>query len=87
MSAMTDASSPPPPPPASPSGAWRPPKQSGANVASIIIGAVILLVGIWYFLDSTLGIQMPRISWGDLWPIFLIILGGVILYRSAVTRS
>ena len=87
MSAMTDASSPPPPSPSSPSSAWRPPKQSNANVASIIVGLVILLIGVWYFLDQTLGIRMPRISWGDLWPIFLIILGGVILYRSAVSRS
>ena len=83
MAAMTDASSPPPPP----SSAWRPPKQSGANVASIIVGAVILLIGVWYFLDETLEIQMPRISWGELWPILLILLGGVILYRSAVSRS
>ena len=88
MSVMTDAApSSPPPPPSSPSSAWRPPKQSGANVASIVVGLVILLIGVWYFLDQTLGIQMPRISWGDLWPIFLIILGGVILYRSAVSRS
>ena len=83
MSAMSDA--PPPPPPSS--GAWRPPKQSNANLASIIVGLVILGIGIWYFLDQTLGFQMPRISWGDLWPIFLIVLGGVILYRSAASRS
>jgi LiaF transmembrane domain len=86
MSAMTDQSdqadqAPPP------SSAWRPPKQGGVSVASIIVGLVFIGIGIWYFLDQTLGVQMPRVSWGDLWPIFLIIIGGVILYRSAVSRS
>ncbi|HET9344172.1 MAG TPA: DUF5668 domain-containing protein [Candidatus Limnocylindrales bacterium] len=80
---MTDAAPTPPPP----SSAWRPPKQGGVNVASIVVGLVVIGIGIWYFLDQTLELEMPRISWGDLWPIFLIILGGVILYRSAVSRS
>ena len=83
MSVMTDQTDQAPPP----ASAWRPPKQRGVNVASIIVGLVIIGIGIWYFLDQTLGFQMPRISWGDLWPIFLIIIGGVILFRSAATRS
>jgi hypothetical protein len=29
---------------------------------------------------------MPRINWSDLWPIFLIVIGGLILYRSAADR-
>jgi hypothetical protein len=30
---------------------------------------------------------MPRINWDNLWPILLIIIGGVILYRSATDRG
>jgi hypothetical protein len=82
MSGMTDQTDEAP----QPTGAWRPPKQRDSNLASIIVGLVILGIGIWYFLGETLGFQMPRISWGDLWPIILIILGGVILYRSAANR-
>ena len=81
---MTDEAAPPPPPP---TGAWKPPKARDSNIASIIVGLVLLVIGIWYFLDQTLGFQMPNISWGDLWPIVLIAIGGVILYRSATDRS
>ena len=81
MSAMTDPAPPPPPTP------WQqPPKQRNSNVATILVGLVFLVIGIWYFLDTTLGLTMPDIEWGDLWPILLIVIGGVILYRAAVDR-
>lgn len=74
-------------PSAPPQGTWQPPKSRDSNVASILVGLVILAVGVWYFLDTTLGLTMPRISWGDLWPIFLIVIGGVILFRAATDRG
>ena len=92
MSAMTQppeptqTASPPPPPQPPPSNAWRPPRSNDTNIASIVVGLVILGIGIWYFLDTTLGLTMPRISWGDLWPIVLIVIGGIILFRSAADR-
>jgi hypothetical protein len=41
---------------------------------------------VYYFLDRTLGIAMPQIEWRGLWPILLIILGGLILFRSIERR-
>jgi cell wall-active antibiotic response 4TMS protein YvqF len=83
MSAMA---APNPPPPASPPP-WQPPQgRRGPDVAPIIVGLVILAVGIWYFLDTTLGLQMPNIEWRDLWPVILIVIGGVILFRAASDR-
>jgi hypothetical protein len=38
-------------------------------------------------MDQTLGLTMPHIRWGDLWPILLILLGGVILFRAATDRN
>jgi hypothetical protein len=94
MSAMTQPAAPPPsaassPPVAAPppDSSSRPPKQANPNVATIVVGLVILAVGIWYFLDTTLGLTMPRISWGDLWPVVLIVIGGVILFRAATDRA
>jgi hypothetical protein len=90
---MTEPAAPPPPPtstppsPPPPNSPWRPPRQRDANVASIVAGGIILAVGVWYFLDTTLGLRMPRIQWGDLWPIVLIVIGGVILFRAATNRS
>ena len=89
MSAMTQTDEPapqapaPPPPPSS----WRPPRSRDSNVASIVVGLIILGIGIWYFLDTTLGLTMPRINWDNMWPIILVVIGGVILFRSATNRG
>ena len=90
MSAMTDPASPPPPAPwqpPQPPAPWQPPKQRGSNVATILVGLVLLVIGIWYFLDTTLGLTMPDIEWDNLWPILLIAIGGVIVFRAATDRN
>jgi hypothetical protein len=46
---------------------------------SIIAGVVLLAIGLWYFADRTLGLDLPRLRWNDLWPIALILLGAWIL--------
>jgi len=90
MSAMTEpASAPPPasPPPTQPWQPPQPPKQRGTNVASILVGLVFLGIGTWYFLDTTLGLTMPDIEWDNIWPILLIVIGGVIVFRAATDRD
>jgi len=92
MLAMTEpAPTPPPssPPPTSPSPPppWQPPRQRGTNVASILVGLVFLGIGTWYFLDTTLGLTMPDIEWDNIWPILLIVIGGVIVFRAATDRN
>ena len=75
---MTDPASPPP--------GWNGPRQRGPSIATIVVGGFFLIVGLWYFLDTTLGVEMPDISWGSLWPIFLIVIGALILWRAARDR-
>ena len=62
---------------------WRPPRSRESNVPSMVVGLVLLAIGVWYLLDQTLGLQMPRIDWSDIWPIFLIAIGAIMLIRSA----
>jgi hypothetical protein len=73
--------------------AWFPPRddhdrshdrRSGA--VAIVVGLIFIAVGAWYFLEATLGIDLPRIRWGTLWPVILIAIGGLILVR-AVQRK
>ena len=82
---MTHVSDPPPDPKARPT--WRPPRDRDGNVSAIVVGLVLLAIGIWYFLERTLGLQMPRIDWGAIWPVILIILGAVVLIRSGARRD
>ena len=53
--------------------------MNNGRSSSLIVGVVLLLVGLWYFADRTLGIALPRLNWNDLWPIALIVLGAWII--------
>ena len=66
---------------------WRPPRNQEGNAAAIIVGLVLLAIGVWYFLDQTLGFEMPRVRWADLWPLILIVIGGAMLFRSVGRRT
>ena len=95
MSGMTDAVPPPDAPssapsstPPPPSGAdWRPPRTSQSNLGAIVVGGFFIVIGVWFFLERTLGFELPDIRWGSLWPILLIVIGGVILFRAARDRT
>jgi Na+/H+ antiporter NhaD/arsenite permease-like protein len=75
-----------PPPPAPPSS-WRPPRERDSNMASIVVGLILVAIGAWYFLEQTIGIRMPRIAWRDVWPVLLILLGVFVIVRSLSRRS
>jgi len=54
-------------------------------------GIVLIAVGLWFFAQVTLGLDLPSIDWSLAWPVGLILLGGVIvvsaLRSASVTRS
>lgn len=64
--------SPPTPPVASPS---RRDDRDHGRTASILVGLVFLGLGLWFFVDHTLGYELPRIRWSQLWPTVLIVIG------------
>jgi hypothetical protein len=63
----------PPTPPVAPS-AWRDERDHG-RTASILFGLVILGLGLWFFVEHTLGYELPRIRWSQIWPAILIVIG------------
>ena len=52
----------------------------------MVVGVVLLAIGLWYFADQTLGLDLPRLNWRDLWPIALILLGGWIIAGPSLRR-
>jgi hypothetical protein len=67
-----------PPPPESPPPVAPPPRlgeRDRGRTASVLFGLVILGLGLWFFVEHTLGYQLPRIRWSQIWPVFLIVLG------------
>ena len=78
------------PDPNRPPTAWREPPwippapapRRGPSPIAIVVGLIIVAVGLYYFVDRTLGIDLPAVSWGNLWPLILIGIGGLILLRA-----
>jgi hypothetical protein len=76
--------SPPPSPPAPTPAGWsspppaarrRQPSTEAGRDGSIVFGLILLAIGVWFLADQTLGLVLPRIDWGRLWPLFLIAFG------------
>lgn len=69
--------------------AWFPPRTDRgrsrdrrSGTFAIVVGLILIAIGAWSFLEHTLGIDLPRIRWSSLWPVVLIVIGGLILVRS-----
>ena len=43
---------------------WRPHRRRSRPLGSIVIGGILLAVGLWFFADQTLGLEMPRLRLG-----------------------
>ncbi len=67
---------------------WFPPRREsrGPSIATVVVGLVILAVGLYYLLNVTFGVSLPRVSWSALWPVALIVVGGLIVLRAASRR-
>ncbi len=68
-----------PPPNASPTPpVATPPRREDRDhgrTASILFGLVFLGLGLWFFVEHTLGYELPRIRWSQIWPVALIVIG------------
>ena len=71
-----------PPPPA-----WQRTAADSGRMGSVVLGAILVAIGLWFFADQTLGLDMPRLDWGDLWPLIIIGIGAWIVLSSLGRRD
>ena len=57
------------------------------DVGALIFGVILLLVGGYYLLVNTFGIQLPQLDWDQIWPIALIALGLAVVAKAVVSRT
>jgi uncharacterized integral membrane protein len=62
---------------------WGGARDTGA----IVWGLILLAIGVWFFLGTTLGISLPHINWSDAWPIILIVIGAIVIAQGLRRRS
>ena len=48
-------------------------------------GLVLIGIGGWFFARDSLGLDLPPLDWDVLWPVALIVLGGIVI-TSGLTR-
>jgi hypothetical protein len=53
----------------------------------LFIGGILLLVGVYYLFQQTLGFDLPDLNWNQMWPVILIVIGGLVLYGAWTRRS
>ena len=56
------------------------------DTGAVVWGLIILAIGVWFFLDQTLGIRLPRIDWRYLWPVILILIGAIVVFQAIRRR-
>jgi hypothetical protein len=66
--------------------ARNPAVQETADLAGRLWGLVLLGVGAWLVAGVTLGLSMPSFELGDLWPVALIALGGIVVLSGMSRR-
>jgi hypothetical protein len=59
---------------------------AAGDTAARVWGLLVLAVGVWFFADITLGMDVPAIAWRDVWPVALIVLGLAVLVRGMASR-
>ena len=69
---------------------WFPPRERPRDrrpsLVPIVVGLVILAIGVYYLLDVTLGLDLPRFRISSLWPLLLVAIGGLIVVRALGRR-
>ena len=58
-----------------------------ADSGAIVFGTILLLIGGYYLLQETMGLDLPELDWSRIWPVFLLLLGAVIVYRAWQERQ
>lgn len=59
---------------------------AAGDTAARVWGLLVLAVGLWFFADITLGMDMPAVAWRDVWPVALIVIGLAVLIRGVASR-
>ncbi len=57
------------------------------DVGALIFGAILLLVGGYYLLVNTFGVNLPELNWDQIWPIAVIGLGLAVVAKAVQSRA
>jgi phage shock protein C len=53
----------------------------GNSQGALVIGAALLILGMFLLVQTTIGVWIPWLQFGTLWPLLLILAGGAVLWN------
>ena len=56
------------------------------DTGTVVWGLILIVVGGWFFLDQTLGLDMPDVDWATIWPLILIVIGAAVIFQGIRRR-
>ncbi|PID94281.1 MAG: hypothetical protein CSA95_03700 [Bacteroidetes bacterium] len=66
-----------------PSGNNTPKKSPEKNNGTLIAGIMLIVLGCMFLMDRFI----PHISFGDLWPLILVVIGAILIYENYRDKS
>ena len=57
------------------------------GVGTIVIGLILVVLGGYYVLRNTLGIELPQLDSNQVLPVIAVVVGFALLYRAWSDRS
>lgn len=57
--------------------------RSGSRLASVVIGCIVILTGVYFLLRNAFGLAVPPIDWDLVWPVVVIASGIAIVSKGA----
>ncbi len=61
--------------------------RSGSRLASVVIGCVVILTGVYFLLRNAFGLAVPPIDWDLVWPVVVIASGIAIVSKAAASHT
>lgn len=61
--------------------------RSAPDWGGLIFAAILIIVGAYFLLRDTFDIALPELSWDQLWPVLLILLGVAVVVRGWTGQS
>jgi phage shock protein C len=58
-------------------------RGTGNNQGAIVIGGALLVLGLFFLAQTTIGAWIPWLEFRTLWPLLLILAGGAVLWNRA----
>lgn len=64
-----------------------PQRRHRSDTGGLVFGLILLVVGGYYLLQETFGMNLPDLDWDRMWPVIVIAIGASVFYGAWTRRT